>query len=262
VDADSNTACPALDSDVKDFAYNDVEGVVLDIVDYLSEMEHYLTTADRDQHLVVKRALVMRPDLYFVLSKVYPCRYLTNGCQNDAGTNVAVINDTVNSNMRWEIFNNRRLPINGTFYPVILDTGIFEHNSTNNANVPAGCFASSIYFVPLTANNLPMTYLEYVDYTKSNLDITALNGKEQFWHTDNGRYFWSIEQHNTCVLLNLVTEPRIVLRAPQLAGKIQRIRYCPMQHQKEWDPSGSYFYNGGVSTRGVTTTYSIWGSRQ
>lgn len=261
VDADTNTTCPALDSDVKNFNYNDVEGTTLDIVDYLSEMEHYLTAADRGQRLVVNRALVMRPDLFFILCKIWPCRYLTNSCSNMSGTNVMVVNDKTNSDMQWNLFRSKKLPINGTEYPVILDDGIFEHNSTNNASVAAGCFASSIYFVPLSANGIPMTYIEYVDYTKSNLDIAFMNGTQQFWHTDNGRYFWSVEQHNTCVLYNLVTEPRIVLRAPQLAGKIQRIRYCPLQHQKDWDMASSYAKDGGVSTRSYASRYSVWGNR-
>lgn len=261
VDANTGTACPALDSDVKDFNYNDVEGVNLDIVEYMSEMEHYLTAADRGQHLRVNRAWVMREDLFFALAAVWPCRYLTNRCQNSAGTNIAVVNDNVNSQMRWEIYKSKMLPVNGTMYPVIIDDGIYEHNSTNNANLAAGSYASTIYFIPFTANNIPITYMEHVDYTKSNLDIALLNGKESFWHTDNGRYFWTIEQTKTCVTLSLTQEPRVVLRAPQLAGKIQRVAYSPMQHTKDWNPDSSYHLDGGVSAKSYTQPHAVWSSR-
>jgi hypothetical protein len=48
VDAETNVAMPAADSDLKDFNYNAVDGVALDIVEYLSMMEFYLRhKADR-----------------------------------------------------------------------------------------------------------------------------------------------------------------------------------------------------------------------
>ena len=81
VDAATNTACPSLDSDVKDFTYDDVCGTVKDIVEYLSSMMYYLESLAADTGLApVKWVLAMRPQLWFELSACWPCSYLTNRC--------------------------------------------------------------------------------------------------------------------------------------------------------------------------------------
>jgi hypothetical protein len=81
VDADTNTTCPALDSDVKNFAYDLVGGTGRDIVEYLSMLEFYLRYNASHMGLdPVQWAVVMRPELWFELSAVWPCRYLTNRC--------------------------------------------------------------------------------------------------------------------------------------------------------------------------------------
>lgn len=261
VDADTGVACPALDSTILDFNYNDVTGTTLDIVEYISEVEQHLSRLDETTNSQVERVLVMRDQLFFALAGVWPCRYMTNRCSNSAGTNVVVLNDETNSRLRWEIYRNKRLPINGKEYRVITDSGIFEHNSTNNANVPAGCFASTIFFVPLTMNGMPTCYMEYVDYTKSGLDTNFLKGKESFWWSDNGKFFWALEQTKWCFKLSVKIEPRVVLRTPHLAAKIQRVLVCPQIHERDWDMASTYGANGGVSTRTYRSFNAVWGSR-
>jgi len=51
------------------------------------------------------------------------------------------------------------------------------------------------------------------------------------------------------------TEPRIILKTPQLAARIQNVKYVPHQHLREPDPDGAYFFKGGVSTRAPTSYY-------
>jgi hypothetical protein len=260
VDAASNTACPALDSDIKDFAYNDVCGTTLDIVEYVSMMEHYLNWNASSMGLdPVSWAIAMRPNLWYELSACWPCSYLSNRCQTAAGANVSVINDDTNVRMRDEMRNGNFIWINGKQYPVIQDTGIFEHNNANNANLNPGEFASSIYFVPMTIlGNMPVTYLEYLDYRQASVDTSLLRGKEDFWWTDNGLFSWAIENNKWCYKLSAKVEPRVVLRTPQLAGRIQSIRYTPLQHLREPDPSSPYNYDGGVSIRNAGTRYAVW----
>jgi len=144
----------------------------------------------------------------------------------------------------------------------VLDTGIYEYNNQNSANVPAGTFASSIYFVPLTIRGgFPVTYMEYVDYRQAAVDRSLLQGKEDWWWTDSGMYSWAITQEKWCYQLHLKIEPRVVLRAPQLAGKLQYVTYSPLQHLREPDPSSPYHVDGGVSLRTSAAAYSVWGSR-
>ncbi len=268
-DADTGVLCPALDSDVKNFAYNDVCGSGRDIVEYLSTLMWYLNDVAEGTGLApVQWVIAMRPGLWWKLTDCWPCRYNTSGCTVRDTSNIDAVPQIDAADMtrqRDEMRRNLRLPINGVEYPVVLDGGIFEHNNTNNANLAAGEFASSIYVVPLTATGgWPITYREYVDYRGASADVALLKGMEQFFWTDNGVWSWAYEQVKWCFKLSLKTEQRVILRAPQLAGRIDAVKYVPLQHERErLDTSSAYFRDGGVSLRGGTfqTPYAVWTTR-
>lgn len=265
VDAESNQAMPAADSDVKDFTYNAVDGVGKDIVEYLSMMEYYLYhNAERMGLLPVQWAIVMRPELWFELSAVWPCRYLTHRCANMDGSNPVVINDNVNVQMRDAMRNGMYIDINGKRFPVITDDGIFEHTNINNGNVAAGSYASSVYLVPLRIRgNFSSTYWEYIDYRQVGSQIAALGQGVRnvpFW-TDGGRYLWVYRDNSYCFDLQALIEPRLVLRTPHLAGKLQNVLYTPLQHLRSPYPDSPYFRDGGLSVRPMdSTTYNVWGN--
>jgi hypothetical protein len=263
VDADLNTACPALDSDVKDFALDDVCGTGRDIVEYLSMMMWYLDYNAEHMGLnPVEWLIVMRPELWFELSACWPCRYLSNRCQSAAGTQIAVINDENNVNLRDSMRNGMVIEINGKPHRVVVDHGIFEHNSTNNDGLGLGEFASSIYAVPLTIQGgFPVTYREYLDYrhTFVGANTRLAQNRTDFW-TDDGIYSWAIDNNLWCYQLALKTEQRVVLRTPQLAGKIQNVRYSPLQHLRSPMATSDYFADGGVSIRTGGTRYAVWGA--
>jgi len=57
------------------------------------------------------------------------------------------------------------------------------------------------------------------------------------------------------------TEQRIILRTPQLAGRIDYIKYTPTQHLRSSMADSSYFMDGGVSYRPADrTSYAVWSS--
>ncbi len=259
VDADSNTACPSLDSDIKNFAYDLVGGAGRDIVEYLSMLEFYLRYNATHMGLdPVSWVVVMRPELWFELSAVWPCRYLSNRCAVSSGTNPIVINDNVNVSMRDEMRNGRFIDINGNRYPVIVDVGVNEATNITNANVGLGQYASSIYMVPLTiTGSFPVTYREHIDYRAGATDLTYLRGQQTFW-TDDGVYSWAYEDNKWCYKLSVKTEQRIILRTPQLAGRIDSILYEPLQHLRDSDPTSPYFADGGVSIVADETSYAVW----
>jgi hypothetical protein len=235
IDAETGTAMPAADSLILDFNYNDIGGTTLDIVEYLSEAEHYVRTLAMDTGMdPVTWAVVCRPDAWFELSSVWPCRYMTNRCGTDGGSNPMVINDNVNVVMRDRMRNSMTIDINGNAYPVITDTGIFEHTNVNNANVPSGSYASSIYLVPLRARgNFPVTYWNTINYRLVQRQINVMGQGARhapFW-TENGRILWAFEDNNFCFKLKAKIEPRVVLRTPHLAVKLQNVRYTPLQHR-------------------------------
>jgi len=261
VDADTNVACPALDSDVKNFAYDLVGGTGRDIVEYLSMLEFYLHYNAENMGLMpVQWVVAMRPELWFELSAVWPCSYMSHRC-NDA-TTVNLGSEAVN--MRDAMRAGMYIDINGNRYPVVVDTGIFEHNNINNANCRAGQYASSIYFVPLSiVGGMPVTYREYLDYKQADGEIRNIFGNSSasadFW-TDSGVFSWAVTKDKWCVKMHLRTEQRVILRTPQLAGRIDAVKYEPLQHLRQPEPTGPYFMDGGVSVRGISTTYLPGGS--
>lgn len=263
IDADNpNITCPALDSDVKNFNYDLVGGTGRDIVEYLSMLEFYLrTNAERMGLDPVTWGIFMRPELWFELSAVWPCRYNTHRCNTNLGSNVQnVVLGSENVAARDAMRNSMVIDINGNSYPVYLDTGIFEHTNVTTPGVPAGQYASSIYFVPLTiTGGFPVTYREYLNYQDSwaNANTSLLRGKENFW-TDNGVYSWALEEQKWCLKLSVKTEQRVVLRTPHLAGRIDAVRYQPLQHIREPYPDSPYFFDGGYSVVGNTVSNAVW----
>lgn len=262
MDADTGTLCPALDSDVKDYNYN---ALGADIVEYLSSMMFYLEYNAEHMGLdPVDWVICMRPGLWEELTEIWPCSYHTNRCAVQVETNASVTLDgRDNTRERDAMRQSMTLRIRGKSYPVVTDTGIYEHNSTNDANLIPGEYASTIYVVPLRIRgNFPTTYMEYMDYTKSMPDMNLLRNMPEFWHTDNGMFFWAYEGVKWCYKLSLLTEQRIVLRTPQLAGRLDHVKYTPMQHEREGDPNSDYFMDGGVSLRDLLSSpNAVWTSR-
>lgn len=264
VDADTGTACPAVDSDVKDFNYNNVDGSgSLDIVVYISQLEYYLRhNANRMGLDPVTWVFVMREDLWAELSAVWPIRYNT---QRDAAvpTNSTLFLDGREMVAeRDRMRNEMKLTVNGREYDVITDDGIFEHNNVNNGNLAAGQYASSIFMVPLQiAGGVDATYMEFVDYKAAQPDVALLSnfgGAPDFFWTDNGFFSWAIDQNRWCYQLSLKAEPRVVLRTPHLAGRIDYVMYAPLQHLRDSDLNSPYHVDGGVSYRDPAAVNAVW----
>lgn len=259
VDAETGALCPAMDSDVKNYNY---QLVGAGIVTYVATMEWYLrNNADKMGLSPVQWVLAMRPELWEELTALWPCAYHTNKCASQTETGSTVFLDgRDNTRERDAMRNGMYIDINGRRYPVVVDDGIFEHNSTNNAQLIPGQYASSLYFVPLTVRGgFPVTYRQYLDYRGAEPDRRLLRGLEDFFWTDSGVFTWALEQIKWCFKLSLMTEQRIILRAPQLAGRIDAIAYEPLQHLRSPYPDDPYFADGGVSIRpGLSSPTAVW----
>ncbi len=260
VDAVTGVAAPALDSDVKDFGLDFIGGSGRDIVEYLSMLEFYLAyNADKMGADPVSWSIVMRPELWFELSAVWPCAYNTTRCvsaMTDAGgASQTILDGRTNVQERDAMRNGNFIDINGKRFPVITDTGIFESNNANTGGLAPGQYASSIYMVPTTAYGMTATYREYLDYRLAARDVAFTRGNLHAWWTDNGVFAWSLTQNKWCYKFHLKTQQRIILRTPQLAGRIDQVAYEPLQHLREGYPDSPYFFDGGVSTRSGNVEY-------
>ena len=261
VDAENNVACPALDSDVKDFNYNWVCGTNPSIVTYVSMLEWYIRhNATRMGFDPAAWKFYMRPDLWFELTACWPCQYNTNRCASSiVGSAAMTVMGDEMVRQRDQMRQSMTIQINGRTYPVGVDDGIHEEVAGDNAILLPGEYASSIYMVPLTVTGgFPVTYREHVDYRLGGDDLNYLRGLAEFW-TDGGVYSWALEQIKWCYKLSVKTEQRIVLRTPQIAGRIDHVRYSPLQHLREPEPDSPYYADGGVSVRpGGLPGYAVW----
>lgn len=108
----------------------------------------------------VQWAISMPWALFYEITEVWPCAYLTYRCTNIATGNTAFVDSTEAIRMRDEMRGNvydrtgQYLLIDGVRVPVVIDDGITE------LGVGAGSFRSSMYFVPLTVlGGTPTTFM-------------------------------------------------------------------------------------------------------
>lgn len=263
VDAMTGANCPSLDSDIKDFNYARIDSAAEQMITQLSYLMRYLAyNAEHMNMGVVNHVFVMRPALFWELTAVWPCQYMTYRCLT-TNNNMAVVDAADMVRMRDDMRAGNYLVLDGKRYDVILDSNIREETNTTSARVTSGCFASDIYIVPLTVRGgMPVTYWETRNY-RDSLALAADMGPglETYFWTDDGRYLWHRKPpQNFCMQYVAKIEPRLILRTPHLAGRLTNVQYCPLQHERDVRNSDPYFVNGGVSTgRPQQTLYSDWG---
>jgi hypothetical protein len=164
--------------------------------------------------------------------------------------------------MRDDMRNNLYLIINSKRYPVILDPCIPEDNNADNGTIPVGGFASDIYIVPFSARGgtLRTLYWEYFNYRNGPMQAVQDSRAGTFFWSDAGVFLWHLKPpDNWCVEMICKTEPRLILRTPQLAGRLTDVAYVPLQHVNDVLPSQDYWVNGGVATgRPAPSPFSEW----
>ena len=267
IDALTGATCPSLYSDIKSFSYRQVDSIVdPDIVRTITTMMRILKRKAATQGLApVDLRLVMRNELFYALTEIWPCRYITYKCTGIDNTGI----DPVGSysveamfRMKTEMRQGNFLWVDGFQVPVIIDDCIAEDNHADNETIPAGCFASDIYFVPFSANGgtIRTLYWEYYDYRNDVLPAVSDARAGTFFWSDGGVFLWGLKApDNWCLEVISKVEPRLILRTPQLAGRLTDIAYCPLQHSDDPLPSQDYHVNGGVpSGRPAPSPFAEW----
>lgn len=270
-DALTNTLCTAMDSDVKDFGYQQITGTVNDIVRYIDMVYAYLHWNAAESGMnPVKWKIYMRPQLFDEIAKIWPIRYYQEAITqiNALGSNVRMNFGAEVTDLRDKMRAGSFLPIRGELVPVGLDEGIPERNGNPatafyNSNLLSNQFASDIYFVPLTVlGGIPVTYLEPFRQDNPITEQVIRDGHiEGTFTSDGGMFRWYVRRTNGCVDWNFVNQFRLVLRTPQLAGRISNVAYAPLQHFRDAFNDSSYFTNGGRTNYPSTPSYySEWSS--
>lgn len=249
-DSSSGQLCPAADSYVSTAlagltVQSNGATVVNQIVEGYRVRIKYLAEQLR---LTVAGAFVMRYGLFRALTSIWPCVYDTYRCVTAApGDNATVFVDgREQERMRQEMRAGMFLLIDDERVPVIIDDSIPE-------SIINGSAQSDLYFVPLTVNGEPATYLDYFDFRGPEGAQTIISemgpaGAASYAVSPDGRFlFHFLPPTYWCTQVAVVTYKRLILRAPFLAAKWTDMRYTFTQHEREYDPNDPYYFvNGGV----------------
>lgn len=262
-DAVTGTALPSVDSVVQSFNHQRVDQNGGDLVDMLSTTLRYLRSlAMRTGIDPVEHAIFMREELFWEITKVWPCSYLTMYCdfgsQTDTRLNVDARDQT---EFRDDMRRNRYLIVDGIRYNVIVDDGIPELNGNDSGgNFAAGCFESDIYVLPLTAQGSAVLFAEYFDFNNTAIQEAVRLLAPGAAIRQAGAFLELRRQLNNCFTLEIETQPRLILRTPWLAARINDVVYCPALHTRQPFPDDPYWTNGGETTRSGPSYYAGWKS--
>jgi hypothetical protein len=242
VDLESGNAVPSIDSKIFDFANADATVAANGIVDLFSQIDYQLMD---DASVTGLEPLVygiaMPRAAFWALTTVWPCSYLTNGCQvEDTTTGRVNVSGTEQVQMRDSMRTGKFLWVNGRQVPVYLEDGIEQ--TTEGPGL-----STSIRFIPFFAGGRRVTYIEAFDQQNTRiqqfLNAAAVNN----YRTSNGG-LWAMTHRQTgfCYELLFAAQPRLVARTPFLGARIENLVYkLTHGYPRAADPSDPYHLNGG-----------------
>lgn len=242
-DAITGTACAAADSIVVDLNGTNVTSSGQTVYNVLANAVTNLERLAEQLGFEVKWALSMRYGAFWAMTNIWPCVYATSGC----GVNTVIRTQSLEeaTQMRDEMRNGRYLLIEGKRYEVVIDDAITE---TPAAGGVVGTYQSDIYFVPLTANGEPTLFWEYFSFNEQAVAAASRMAPTGYFDTlQNGRFlFVRLSPTHTCVQVEILERPRLILLTPFLAARFTNMRYTISIHERDAFPTETYFVNGGA----------------
>lgn len=245
-DASTGVLCPAADSIVINFnglnanAANGANGGTV-----YSIFANAVTNLERLAEQLgfeVKWALTMRYGAFWALTNIWPCVYATSGCAVNTVIRTQSMEEA--TKMRDDMRQGKYLLIEGKRYEVIVDDTLVEDAAAGGV---VGTYESDVYFVPLTANGEPVTFWEYFPFNQQAIQAAQVMAPQGYFNVlQNGR-FLQVRQSptHTCVAVEIIERPRLILMMPFLAAKFQNLRYTISIHERDAFADETYFVNGG-----------------
>jgi hypothetical protein len=245
VDAETGNPCGNMDSVIRNLnnARFDSEAGGTAIIANLTATYYELKRrAFRAGVAPVRTVLAMRSQMFYELTAIWPCSYLSYRCMlggDSANRNLIDAQDAVR--FRDEMRSGNYLLIDGDRIDVLVDDGIPETETS------PGVFSSDIYFLPMSVvGGRSVLYMEYFQFQNPSIQDAlgnmALGRIEGPWIT------WP-RQRNLCIQWQTKIEPRMVLRTPWLAARLQNVAYAPIQHEPSPFPDEPYHVNDGKTYR-------------
>lgn len=257
-DAETGVACVALKPDLKDFKCARIDSNGDELVNIISTALRYVgDIASRTGLAPVRWVIAMRPKLWWELTKVWPCSYMTTVCSTTDSAFTYNIDMASQARFRDDMRSRNVLLVDGKEYEVILDDSIPERNQGNENRVQSGCFCSDIYILPMSVlGGRSVLYYEYLDYSNPQNAAVSGAGMGLFSVTGGGAYLETASQKNWCIKWQAKIEPRLIFKTPQLSARIQNVAYCPLQNPPEPFPDDPYYRNGGQTSRPGPSLYN------
>jgi len=198
--------------------------------------------------------IVMRPNTWDCVSRVYACAGIDLCSVGDTNNRFQANSETAQRNHE-EFLNRRALPINGRWYPVVLDNEIPQ--TTGQANG----VCSDVYFITTRINGETVTWGQYQDFnqTYGNVrnELIQTFGSDDIGITDNGRFAMIRDNSRGCFDVQILTKPRVIAKMPWLLGRIQNV-CCDVLQEPFPDTTGSggvYEKDGGRQITPIPTLY-------
>lgn len=254
-DAETGTACPAADSDVR--TWNALTSASVSSRTIVQEMsdQYYGRKLIASQLGMegVQWAYVMHEALFRELTYAWTINYFTSRGQGTAGNPNPVNGESI-VNLQLDMLNNRYLLIDNEKVPVIFhDTPLVY---LDGATAPT--MEADIYLVALSWNGMDLVEFEHFDLT--NPAVSALIGRlpGQVVPLNNGAYLMSTDRTGMCLQLAITGQFRMFHLAPFLCGRLDNVRFVSNIRYRSYDPGNTFSHvNGGVTFRTVSSTTGI-----
>jgi hypothetical protein len=223
-DAYTQNDCDALDSFLLNYSNNAIQSDgALAITDYFRRVVLELMRRAGGAGLDWDSAtmyIVMTPNMWDGVAKRYACAGIDLCALS--GNNTRAVANADQAQARYEEYLTRMaLPIYGRWYPVVIDSQIPETTGQPNG------VCSDIYFITTSINGEEITFGQYQDfnmtYGRTRQEMVSMFGSDDIAITDNGRFALVRDNSRGCFDVQAYTKPRIVMKAPFLAGRIQNV---------------------------------------
>lgn len=242
-DAITGVACPAADSIVFNFNGTNVTSSGSTVYNVIANVVTNLERLSEQLGFEVKWALTMRYGAFWAMTNIWPCVYATAGC----GVNTVIRTQSLEeaTKMRDEMRQGKYLLIEGKRYEVIVDDSLIEEPAAGGV---VGTYESDVYFLPLTANGEPVLFWEYFPFNQQAIQAASQMAPQGYFTAlQNGRFLLVRQSPtHTCVSVEVIERPRLILMMPFLAAKFQNLRYTISIHERDAFPDETYFVNGGL----------------
>lgn len=248
-DVITDTLCPSVDSDIKNFNYGSVQANGTELVQALTYMYRYVTDLAVTTGLdPVRHVFAMRRNQFYEITRVWPCAYLTYRCTFDSDAARVLVDGQAQREMMDAMYNGRYLLIDGERIEVVLDDGIAYETPTTQHLVPAGNVSSDIYLIPMSVlGGRAVTYLEHQDYSNPAIQEAIASTMPMMFNVE-GPWLETYKVRNWCFQTQVKIEPRLICRTPWLAGRLQHVVSTSFQMPRTAFPGDPYNIAGGVTS--------------